>query len=102
MAGAARNLLLQRRGRLERMRAALEALSPLAILERGYALVFDASGNLVKDAGQVKVGDRVEARLAGGRVRARVEGSGGVGAAKVASARRVRFREVWDEIAGLE
>jgi exodeoxyribonuclease VII large subunit len=75
MAGAARNLLLQRRGRLERMQAALEALSPVAILERGYALVFDASGNLVKDAGQVKVGDRVEARLARGRVRARVEGT---------------------------
>jgi exodeoxyribonuclease VII large subunit len=75
MAGAARNLLLQRRGRLERMQAALEALSPVAILERGYALVFDASGNLMKDAGQVKVGDRVEARLARGRVRARVEGT---------------------------
>ena len=56
-------------------RRALEALSPVAILERGYALVFDASGNLVKDAGRVKAGDRVEARLARGRVRARVEGT---------------------------
>jgi exodeoxyribonuclease VII large subunit len=73
MAGAARNLLLQRRGRLERIRAALEALSPLAILERGYALVFDAAGNLVKDAAQVAEGDRIEARLAKGRVQAKVE-----------------------------
>jgi exodeoxyribonuclease VII large subunit len=75
MAGAARNLLLQRRGRLERLGAALEALSPLAILERGYALVFDAKGKLVKDAGQVRAGDKIEARLAQGRVRARVEGT---------------------------
>jgi len=28
----------------------LEVLSPLAILERGYALVFDGAGQLVKDA----------------------------------------------------
>jgi exodeoxyribonuclease VII large subunit len=73
MAGAARNLLLQRRGRLERMSAALGALSPVAILDRGYALVFDRAGNLVKDASQVRVGERVEARVAKGRVRARVE-----------------------------
>ena len=75
MAGAARNLLLQRRGRLERIGAALEALSPVAILERGYALVFDADGKLVKDVRQVRAGDAIEARLARGRVRARVEGT---------------------------
>jgi exodeoxyribonuclease VII large subunit len=73
MAGATRNLLLQRRGRLERLQASLEALSPVAILERGYALVFDAAGNLLKDATQVAAGDPIEARLAKGRVRARVE-----------------------------
>ena len=75
MAGAARNLLLQQRGRLERIGAALEALSPVAILERGYALVFDAEGKLVKDPGQVRAGDAIVARLAKGRVRARVEGT---------------------------
>ena len=75
MAGVARNLLLQQRGRLERIGAALEALSPVAILERGYALVFDAEGKLVKDPGQVRAGDAIVARLAKGRVRARVEGT---------------------------
>ena len=34
-------------------------MSPLAILERGYALVFDASGKLLKDAAQVKAGDEI-------------------------------------------
>ena len=42
----------------------LEALSPLAILNRGYALVFDSAGMLLKDAERVKPGDEISARLA--------------------------------------
>jgi exodeoxyribonuclease VII large subunit len=63
---AVRNLLLERRVRVERMDTALSALSPLAILERGYALVFDASGELLKDAANARVGDEISARLAKG------------------------------------
>jgi exodeoxyribonuclease VII large subunit len=48
------------------MDTALSALSPLAILERGYALVFDASGELLKDAANARVGDEISARLAKG------------------------------------
>ncbi len=70
---AARNLLLERRVRVERMDTALQALSPLAILERGYALVFDASGQLLKDAGKVTAGDEISARLATGTVSATVK-----------------------------
>lgn len=73
IAGALRNLLLQRRSRLERLTSQMEALSPVAILERGYALVFDSSGKLVKDAAQVKVGDDVTARLARGQIAATVK-----------------------------
>src|SRR5579863_2746513 len=69
---AVRNLLLERRVRVERMDTALSALSPLAILERGYALVFDASGKLLKDAAKVKAGDEISARLAKGTVSATV------------------------------
>lgn len=68
-----RNLLLERKVRLERMDTALQALSPLAILERGYALVFDASGKLLKDARKVKPGDEISARLAKGTVEAEVK-----------------------------
>jgi exodeoxyribonuclease VII large subunit len=64
--------LLESRGALDRQTASLEALSPLAILNRGYALVFDAKGRLVKDAARVKAGDELSTRLARGRVRARV------------------------------
>jgi exodeoxyribonuclease VII large subunit len=72
---AIRNLLLERKVRVERMDTALRALSPLAILERGYALVFDASGNLLKDAGRVKPGDDISARLAKGTLDAMVKKS---------------------------
>jgi exodeoxyribonuclease VII large subunit len=72
---ALRNLLLERRVRVERMDTALQALSPLAILERGYALVFDASGKLLKDAAKVKPGDEISARLARGTLDATVKKS---------------------------
>jgi exodeoxyribonuclease VII large subunit len=70
---AVRNSLLERKVRVERMDTALQALSPLAILERGYALVFDASGKLLKDAAKVKAGDEISARLVKGTVRATVK-----------------------------
>jgi len=73
MATAARRLLLQRRSRLERLTSQVEALSPVAILERGYALVFDAAGKLIKDAGRVKPGDEISARLARGEIAATVK-----------------------------
>src|SRR6266446_388837 len=72
LASAAHRRLLESRGALDRRTASLEALSPLAILNRGYALVFDAKGQLLKDAARLKAGDEVSARLARGRVRARV------------------------------
>jgi exodeoxyribonuclease VII large subunit len=72
LAAATHTRLLESRGTLDRRTASLEALSPVAILNRGYALVFDANGGLVKDAARLKAGDDLSARLARGRVRARV------------------------------
>jgi exodeoxyribonuclease VII large subunit len=68
LAAATRNSLLERKVRLGRLATALEALSPLAILERGYALVFDAQGKLLKDAGKARAGEEISARLAKGQV----------------------------------
>jgi exodeoxyribonuclease VII large subunit len=65
--------LLRYRVRLEQTTARLEELSPVKILDRGYALVFDAAGNLVKDAAQVKSGDDIRARLARGEIAAKVK-----------------------------
>ena len=73
LAASARTLLLQRTGRLNQLAGQLEALSPLAILDRGYALVFDSSGMLLKDGDQVKAGDEISARLAKGSIIATVK-----------------------------
>jgi exodeoxyribonuclease VII large subunit len=72
LAAATHTRLLQCRGALDRCTASLEALSPIAILNRGYALVFDAKGLLMKDAARLKAGDELSARLSRGRVHARV------------------------------
>jgi exodeoxyribonuclease VII large subunit len=53
--------------------ASLDALSPLAVLQRGYAIAQDSSGKLVRDAASVAVGDEVSVRLAKGRLSTRVE-----------------------------
>jgi exodeoxyribonuclease VII large subunit len=71
--GAPETILLRRRSRWERVHSSLEALSPKAILARGYALVFDADGRLVKQAGQLKAGDRVRTLVGQGEFAAQVE-----------------------------
>jgi len=72
LVAVARNVLLQHRVRAERLDTALQSLSPLAILNRGYALVFDSDGKLLKDAAAVSVGDEVSARLSRGQLQAKV------------------------------
>ena len=75
MVAAMRTSLLRSQSRLDQLASQLQALSPVAILERGYALVFDSRGNLLKNAAQVKVGDEISARLAKGSVTATVKKS---------------------------
>jgi exodeoxyribonuclease VII large subunit len=70
---AAQRYLMRRRSRLEQASGKLETLSPVAILERGYSLVFDERGALVNDTSQLTPGDLIHARLARGEVDARVE-----------------------------
>jgi exodeoxyribonuclease VII large subunit len=71
---AAMELKLQEgRERLALAAASLDALSPLGVLQRGYAIAQDASGRLLRDAAMVAEGDAVSVRLAKGRLNARVE-----------------------------
>ena len=60
------------RERLGLAAASLDALSPLGVLQRGYAIAQDADGKLVRDAASVNVGDEVNVRLAKGRLNTRV------------------------------
>jgi exodeoxyribonuclease VII large subunit len=62
-----------RRARLDGLAARLRSLSPLAVLERGYALVTDAEGKLIRSAAQVTAGKMVKTRLGDGDFTSRVE-----------------------------
>jgi exodeoxyribonuclease VII large subunit len=53
--------------------ASLDALSPLAVLKRGYALAQDERGVLLRDARQAKEGDALRVRLSEGVLHCRVE-----------------------------
>jgi exodeoxyribonuclease VII large subunit len=66
-------VLLRRRAHWQQLHSSLEALSPKAILARGYALVFDADGRLVKQATQLRPGSRVRAQLGHGEFTAKVD-----------------------------
>jgi exodeoxyribonuclease VII large subunit len=65
--------LQEARERLGLAAASLDALSPLAVLQRGYAIAQDASGKPLRDAAVVNPGDGVSVRLAKGRLNTRVE-----------------------------
>ena len=54
------------------LNARLEALSPLAVLGRGYALVRDEQGRVVRDAATLASGEVVSTRLARGQFTSRV------------------------------
>ncbi|MEP7312654.1 MAG: exodeoxyribonuclease VII large subunit [Pseudomonadota bacterium] len=51
----------------------LDGVSPLATLQRGFAIVTDAGGAVITDAARLKPGDEIEARLATGRISAIVK-----------------------------
>jgi exodeoxyribonuclease VII large subunit len=52
--------------------ASLDALSPLAVLKRGYSIAQDEQGRLVREARSVGVGDHLRLQLAEGSLRCRV------------------------------
>ncbi|TQV64768.1 MAG: exodeoxyribonuclease VII large subunit [Halothiobacillaceae bacterium] len=54
------------RERLRQRAGQLHVLSPLATLERGYAIIEDAEGNIVTRVSQIKEGDAVRTRLQDG------------------------------------
>jgi exodeoxyribonuclease VII large subunit len=59
--------------RLQALTGQLNQLSPMKVLERGYAIVFDADGRVVKSAASVAVGDPLGIQLARGRLEAEVK-----------------------------
>ncbi len=68
LAAAVRSRLSQARTRLDPLAAALEQISPLRVLERGYAIVQDASGKVIRRAEEAPVGSSLRVRLHRGRL----------------------------------
>lgn len=58
--------------RLAAAGARLEALNPLAVLERGYSIATDRSGNVVRDAATLQPGDALDIRFARGAAQTRI------------------------------
>ena len=70
---ASLGLVTRHRGHLAGLSGRLNALSPLGTLERGYAVVTQASGSLVRSVNQVQPGDVVSVRVSDGAFTSRVE-----------------------------
>ncbi|MGH8145720.1 MAG: exodeoxyribonuclease VII large subunit [Rhodanobacteraceae bacterium] len=61
------------RQRLAELARALNAVSPLDVLKRGYAILFDDTGNILRSAHAAKPGDALRARLVDGELPLRVD-----------------------------
>jgi len=64
--------LIAKRRRLEAAALQLEERSPFQLLERGYAIAYDASGKVLRSPDQVALGDDISVRLARGQLDATV------------------------------
>lgn len=69
---AASDLTEGRHRVLERSMARLDAMSPLSVLTRGYSITQKPDGEIIRDAHQTKTGERLNIRLARGRIAADV------------------------------
>ncbi|NLM83703.1 MAG: exodeoxyribonuclease VII large subunit [Clostridiales bacterium] len=63
MAAAAERILAARKHRFAAQAAALDAMSPLKVLGRGYAIARKADGTVIKSAADVSPGDKITVRL---------------------------------------
>jgi len=71
---AARQSVTRVAQRLALAQRALDAVSPLATLARGFAIVKRTDGSVLTDAAAVALGEEIEASLATGKLTARVTG----------------------------
>lgn len=70
---AMQSLLTQRKSKAELLRHKMEALSPLAVLDRGYSIVTGKDGRTLKSIRQAQTGDNISITLSDGRILADVQ-----------------------------
>jgi exodeoxyribonuclease VII large subunit len=71
---AARTLLTRRANAAHALAARLDAMSPLKVLGRGYAIATRADGRAIRAASEVASGDEIQVRIAQGVLTAEVRG----------------------------
>tara|TARA_B100000497_G_scaffold125447_1_gene161949 strand:+ start:2087 stop:3472 length:1386 start_codon:yes stop_codon:yes gene_type:complete len=67
-----KNTLVQKKYVLKNLSTNLNAVSPLAVLDRGYAIVMDDSGKALTSSSNIKVGETIHTRLANGNLTSNV------------------------------
>lgn len=72
LTSAAQKSIFDKRKALIKRSAALDAMSPLKVLARGYAVASDSSGNTVRHVGQLSVGETLSLRLTDGTAKCTV------------------------------
>lgn len=75
LVAAAEKLCSANRHKFVALASALDAMSPLKVLSRGYAIASDAEGKLVKSVGDVAGGDVLSLSVSDGTIKCTVEES---------------------------
>lgn len=73
LGNAMQHIIEEKQRVLQRHMSQLDVLSPLSVLERGYAVLQDAQGHNIVHVRQVQPGQMIAAQLAQGRIWAKVE-----------------------------
>ena len=71
-----KQLVNDKRQRIELLKEVIEASDPKAILKKGYSVITDEKGNIIKDASSLEENQVINIEAAVGQARARVIGSG--------------------------
>ena len=66
------NIIFNQRSNFEILKEKLQTLNPNEILNRGYSITFDSSGNVITDRNAVKDGELIETKVQKGSIKSRV------------------------------
>jgi len=76
MQNYSKGIVQEKKQNLRNLSGKLNALSPLAILERGYSITFDEQGELLRELRQVRVGQTIQTRLKSGILKSKITEAG--------------------------
>ena len=65
--------MMKERERLGRLAASMDAMSPLKVLGRGYAIAQNSDGKVIRRAEEVTVGEMLDVKVSDGTIHCRVE-----------------------------